>query len=76
MGQMSAIDEFLTAIENATIPGCDAWSADATLDATVPNWRMHKAGAGRDPRRVRAAGSPTPRIRRAAPAPGAPGSAS
>jgi hypothetical protein len=41
----TAVDRFLQAIENAAIPGCDAWSADATLDATVPNWRMHKAGA-------------------------------
>jgi hypothetical protein len=40
-----AIDEFLHAIETATIPDCTAWSADATLDATVPNWRMHKQGA-------------------------------
>jgi uncharacterized membrane protein YfcA len=39
------VDKFLEAIENAAIPDCDAWSADATLDATVPNWRMHKAGA-------------------------------
>lgn len=39
------VDKFLEAIGNATIPDCDAWSADATLDATVPNWRMHKAGA-------------------------------
>jgi hypothetical protein len=45
MGQMSAIDEFLTAVETATIAGCDAWSADATLDATVPNWRLRAAGA-------------------------------
>ena len=44
MGQMSAIDEFLTAVETATIAGCDAWSADATLDATVPNWRLRAAG--------------------------------
>jgi len=41
----TAVDKFLQAIENAAIPGCDAWSTDATLDATVPNWRMHKAGA-------------------------------
>ena len=41
----TAVDQFLQAIENAAIPGCDAWSADATLDATVPNWRMHRAGA-------------------------------
>jgi hypothetical protein len=45
MGQMSAIDEFLTAVETAAIAGCDAWSADATLDATVPNWRLRAAGA-------------------------------
>ena len=45
MGQMSAIDEFLTAVEAAAIAGCDAWSADATLDATVPNWRLRAAGA-------------------------------
>ena len=39
------VDKFLHAIENAAIPDCDAWSADATLDATTPNWRTHKAGA-------------------------------
>ena len=39
------IDKFLHAIETADIPGCDAWSADATLDATVPNWRLHASGA-------------------------------
>jgi hypothetical protein len=38
------IDKFLQAIESATIPACDVWSADATLDATVPNWRLHAAG--------------------------------
>ena len=42
---MSVIEKFLRAIETAAIPGCDAWSADATLDATVPNWRLHAAGA-------------------------------
>ena len=40
-----AIEKFLTAIQTATIPACDAWSADATLDATVPNWRLHATGA-------------------------------
>ena len=40
-----AIDKFLNAIQTAAIPACDAWSADATLDATVPNWRLHAAGA-------------------------------
>ncbi|MCU1427463.1 MAG: hypothetical protein JWL83_1463 [Actinomycetia bacterium] len=38
------IDRFLTAIETATIPTCDAWAADATLDATVPNWRFRAHG--------------------------------
>ena len=41
---MSVIEKFLQAIETAAIPGCDAWSADATLDATVPGWRLHAAG--------------------------------
>ena len=39
-----AVEQFLHAIESATIPECDVWSADATLDATVPNWRLHAAG--------------------------------
>jgi hypothetical protein len=42
---MSPIDRFLHSIQAATISACDAWSADATLDATVPNWRLHAAGA-------------------------------
>jgi hypothetical protein len=41
----SPVDMFLAAIENATIPACDAWSPDATLDATVPDWRMRLTGA-------------------------------
>jgi ketosteroid isomerase-like protein len=45
MASTQVINEFLTAIENAAIAGCDAWSADATLDATVPNWRMTVRGA-------------------------------
>ena len=45
MADTSAIERFLHAVETANIPGCDAWSADATLDATVPNWRLHAAGA-------------------------------
>jgi hypothetical protein len=40
-----AVEKFVTAIETAAIPGCDVWSADATLDATVPNWRFHVSGA-------------------------------
>ncbi len=39
------IGKFLHAIESATIPGSDIWSADAKLDATVPNWRLHVTGA-------------------------------
>jgi len=39
-----AIEKFLHAIETATIPACDVWSNDATLDATVPNWRFHLTG--------------------------------
>jgi hypothetical protein len=45
MASTPAVEKFLHAIESATIPACDAWSADATLDATVPNWRLHAAGA-------------------------------
>ncbi len=44
MSQLPAIERFLTAIQTATIQACDAWSADATLDATVPNWRLHACG--------------------------------
>jgi hypothetical protein len=45
MASSAAVDKFLHAIETATIPDCDAWRADATLDATVPNWRLHASGA-------------------------------
>jgi hypothetical protein len=45
MASSPAIDKFLGAIESATIPGCDAWSEDAILDATVPNWRLRADGA-------------------------------
>ena len=44
MASHAAVDRFLQAIETATIPACDAWSADATLDATVPNWRLRANG--------------------------------
>jgi hypothetical protein len=40
-----AIEKFLNAIQTASIPACDAWSTDATLDATVPNWRLHAVRA-------------------------------
>jgi hypothetical protein len=39
------IDMFLQAIQDAAITDCDAWSPDATLDATVPNWRLRAVGA-------------------------------
>ena len=45
MGTPSAVDRFLHAIETATIPACEAWADGATLDATVPNWRLHASGA-------------------------------
>ena len=44
MAAPSAVDRFLHAIETATIPACEAWAGDATLDATVPNWRLHASG--------------------------------
>jgi hypothetical protein len=45
MAPMQAVDTFLDAVESAAIGSCDAWSDKATLDATVPNWRMQLAGA-------------------------------
>jgi hypothetical protein len=45
MPSSEVIDTFLNAIQTAAIGGCDVWSADATLDATVPNWRFHVRGA-------------------------------
>jgi len=44
MATTSVIDTLLKAIEAAAIPSCDAWDDDATLDATVPNWRLHATG--------------------------------
>jgi hypothetical protein len=41
----TAVDRFLDGIVSATIPTTDAWTDDATLDATVPNWRFTAAGA-------------------------------
>jgi hypothetical protein len=45
MAATQVVDTFLGAVESAAIVSCDAWSAEATLDATVPNWRMQLAGA-------------------------------
>ena len=44
MERMSAVDAFLNAIEDAAIASCDVWSANAVLDATVPNWRLRAVG--------------------------------
>jgi hypothetical protein len=44
MAPTPAIEKFLQAIESAAIPACDVRSADATLDATVPHWRLHASG--------------------------------
>ena len=44
MAGEAVIDKFLQAIENAAIDSCDVWSDGATLDATVPNWRMRLLG--------------------------------
>jgi hypothetical protein len=41
-----AVDRFLAAAESGSIPGCDAWSDDAVLDATVPQWRFRRQGVG------------------------------
>ncbi len=45
MSQTTAVDSFLQAICAATIDSCDVWGPDATLDATVPNWRYRRSGA-------------------------------
>jgi hypothetical protein len=45
MASTQVIDNFLDAIEHAAIGDCNVWSDDATLDATVPNWRMELRGA-------------------------------
>lgn len=42
---MSPVDSFLAAVEAGEIGSCKAWSADAVLDATVPEWRFHRLGA-------------------------------
>jgi hypothetical protein len=45
MTEHPAVGKFLQAVEDAAISACDVWSQDATLDATVPNWRLHASGA-------------------------------
>ncbi|MDO8309319.1 MAG: nuclear transport factor 2 family protein [Actinomycetota bacterium] len=39
-----AVDAFLSAVERGDIGSCSAWSPDAVLDATVPNWRFRLIG--------------------------------
>jgi len=39
------VDRFLQGIVTAGIPTTDAWTDDARLDATVPNWRFTARGA-------------------------------
>ena len=41
----TAVDRFLQGIVTASIPTTDAWTDDAHLDATVPNWRLQVDGA-------------------------------
>ncbi|MHB1066831.1 MAG: nuclear transport factor 2 family protein [Candidatus Nanopelagicales bacterium] len=39
-----AVDAFLSAVERGDVGSCSAWSPDAVLDATVPNWRFRVSG--------------------------------
>ena len=39
-----AIDRFIHSIEQASVPESRAFAVDATLDATVPNWRYTVSG--------------------------------
>jgi hypothetical protein len=45
MTSANPVDEFLQAVEAATIGTCEAWAPDAVVDATVPNWRFRLDGA-------------------------------
>ena len=42
----SVVEEFLACVERGDMASCDVWSAEAVLDATVPNWRFRKRGPG------------------------------
>ena len=46
-GDQGPVDDFLDAVEHATIATTDAWDDAAVLDATVPNWRFSVRGADR-----------------------------
>ena len=39
-----AVERYLAAIEGAAMSGCDAFSPQMVLDATVPNWRYQVEG--------------------------------
>lgn len=41
----TVVDDFLSAVTAAEIEAADAWTADATLDATTPGWRNRVSGA-------------------------------
>lgn len=41
----SPVDEFLDAVESATVADCQAFAEAAEFDATVPNWRFVVQGA-------------------------------
>lgn len=45
MPKPTAVDRFLETVCTATTESCDAWAPDASLDATVPNWRFRRSGA-------------------------------
>lgn len=42
----SAVDRFLDAVAGGTGIPAEVYAPDATLDATVPNWRFHHHGPG------------------------------
>jgi hypothetical protein len=44
MSQQPAVDRFLEAVRLARIDECDVWGPEATLDATVPQWRFRRHG--------------------------------
>jgi hypothetical protein len=44
MTMTDAIDRFIHSIEHASVPESRAFAVDATLDATVPNWRYSVRG--------------------------------
>lgn len=42
---MSAVDDFLAAVEAADIEACNAWTTDCVVDATTPGGRSYLHGA-------------------------------